>query len=425
LLTHTSGLRDQWGLLGLQGFGPGQEVHTFARILDLVAHQRQLNFKPGAEYLYSNTGYVLAAIIVQRVSGKPFAEFSREELFEPLGMKRTEWRWDYRRVVPDRATAYSRGPGGAWLQDMPFTMVHGNGGLLTTVGDLLTWNDALTKGTLPGGAELVRTLETKGRLNDGTEIGYALGLGVGAFRGTRAVTHGGATAGYRTYLARWPERNLSVAVLCNAGQADAGGYANQIAVKLLGLPASEPSPGTVVALGGAELAALAGSYRDSTTDQTFTFAVSNDRLTVSGGGPAATLTHLGSHRFWHGAAGEFQFERSGDSWAVVRNADGASRFRPEPRVDPATVKLADYVGRYRSPELEVTYDVALESGSLVLRSRPDTRLRLSPIYPDGFAVGPGRTVRFSRGGKGAVTGLRIFAGRVRDVRFERLPDPKR
>ena len=93
-----------------------------------------------------------------------------------------------------------------WVQDMPFTNVHGNGGLLTTVADLLRWNEALTKGTIPGGAELVTLLETPGKLNDGSPIEYGLGLGVGTFRGLRAVTHGGATAGYRTYLARWPTR---------------------------------------------------------------------------------------------------------------------------------------------------------------------------------------------------------------------------
>ena len=122
--------------------------------VDLVQHQQRLNFAPGSEYLYSNTGYALAAIIVQRVSGKSLADFSRDELFTPLGMTRTEWRADYRKVVPDRATAYSQTSGG-WLQDMPFTNVHGNGGLLTTVDDLLRWNEALTKGTIPGGAALV------------------------------------------------------------------------------------------------------------------------------------------------------------------------------------------------------------------------------------------------------------------------------
>ncbi len=422
LLQHTSGLRDQWALLALQGFPPGAEVHTLARILDLVQHQQRLNFAPGNEYLYSNTGYALAAIIIQRVSGKPLAEFSRDEFFGPLGMTRTEWRADYRKVVADRATAYSPAPGG-WLQDMPFTNVYGNGGLLTTVDDLLRWNEALTKGTIPGGAELVTLLETPGKLNDGSPIGYGLGLSVGTFRGLRAVTHGGATAGYRTYLARWPTRDLSVAVLCNAGSADAGGAANRIAVRLLGLPATEPAPGPVVAIEATELQSMAGAYRDSTSDQSVTFGAANGSLTVSAGGPTATLTPLGGGHFWHPAAGEFRFERKGEQWEVVQYADAWRRFRLEPPSSGAPSPLTDYVGEYRSPELEVTHRIEAEGQNLLLRTRPDDRRSFQPAYRDGFRRG-GQTIRFTRDARGRVTGFRVFAGRARDVRFTREFLPK-
>ncbi|MFN0178221.1 MAG: serine hydrolase [Gemmatimonadales bacterium] len=418
LLQHTSGLRDQWALLALQGFPPGSEVHNFPRILDLVRHQQRLNFAPGAEYLYSNTGYVLAALIVHRVSGKTLADFSRDELFVPLGMTRTEWRADYRKVVADRATAYSPGPGG-WVQDMPFTMVHGNGGLLTTVDDLLRWNDALTSGTIPGGAELVRMLETPGKLNDGSAIGYGLGLGVSTFRGLRAVTHGGATAGYRTYLARWPTGNLSVAVLCNGGSADAGGYANRIAIRLLGLPATEPPPSPAVAVDAQALQGMVGAYRDSTSDQTVTFAISGGNLTASIGGPTITLTHLGDGRFWHPASGEFRFERTSGGYEVTQFADAWRRYRPEPATPDAAAPLTDYVGEYRSPELEVTYRIEAEGTRLVLHSRPADRLSFQPAYRDGFRS-TGTTIRFLRGPTGRVTGFGVYAGRARDVRFERI-----
>ncbi len=418
LLQHTSGLRDQWGLLAIQGFPPGAEVHTLARILDLVQHQQRLNFTPGSEYLYSNTGYALSAIIVQRVSGKSLADFSRDELFTPLGMTRTEWRADYRKVVADRATAYSPA-GGGWLQDMPFTNVHGNGGLLTTVDDLLRWNEALTKGTRPGVAALVALLETPGKLSDGSPIGYGLGLSVGSFRGLRAVNHGGATAGYRTFLARWPTRDLSVAVLCNAASADPGGAANRIAVRLLGLPATEPAPGPAVAIEAAELQTMAGVYRDSTSDQTVTFRVANGGLTASNGGPQASLVHLGNGRFWHAAAGEFRFERQGERWEVVQYADAWRRFRLDPAGGPAA-PLTDFAGEYRSPELGVTYRIEVQGQTLVLRSRPDGRQSFQPAYRDGFQ-NSGQTLRFMRDPKGRVTGFRVFAGRARDVRFERMP----
>jgi hypothetical protein len=418
LLTHTSGLRDQWGLLDMQGFPPGREVHDFDRILDVVSHQRRLNFQPGEEYLYSNTGYALSAIIASRVAGRPFAEFSREALFEPLGMTRTEWRDDYRRIVPGRATAYDRERAG-WVQDMPFTNVHGNGGLLTTVGDLLDWNAALTSGSVPGGGALVQRLETNARLNDGSPITYALGLGVSTNRGSRIVTHTGATAGYRTYLARWPDRSLSIAVLCNAATANPSRMARAVATHLLGPDPEAAPPSPAVAIAAAQLAPLAGRYRDSTSDASVTFAVREGALTVAGGGPAVSLTHLGGLRFWRSGA-EYRFERSGDDVRVVHFDQAWRHYERMVPTDTAGIRIADFVGRYRSPELEVTVEIVAEGDRLVLKHRPPGRFTLRPLYRDGFA-GSGQTVRFDRARNGRVAGFRVFAGRVRGLEFERLP----
>ena len=418
ILQHTSGLRDQWALLSIQGFPPGQEVHNFARILDLVKHQQRLNFAPGSEYLYSNTGFALAAILVSRVAGKPFAQFTADELFRPLGMTKTQWRDDYRRIVPGRATAYARNRD-AWVLDMPFTMVHGNGGLLTTVGDMLTWNDALSTGRIPGGPELVRMLETTGQLTDGSPINYALGLTVDQYRGLREVSHGGSTAGYRTFLARWPERALSVAVFCNAASANTGRDAHAVADRLLGLSANPAPPSPAVPIAVAELDALAGIYRDSTSDQFVTFAVRDGAIVVSGGGQGAPLAHLGNLRFWSPAAGTFTFEREGAGHRVVNFQNAWRRYARYVPIDTARVPLGDYAGAYRSPELDVTFEIVVDSGRLVLRQRPAETLQLTPLYIDGFRA-QGQTIRFMRDGSGRVSGLRIFAGRARDVRFERI-----
>ncbi len=418
LLTHTSGLRDQWGLLGLQGHPPGEEVHTLDRILRLVSRQQRLNFRPGDEYLYSNTGFALTAILVGRVAGKSLAEFTRQELFEPLGMTHTEWRDDYRRVVPGRATAYQR-EDGAWVQDMPFTMVYGNGGLLSTVGDWLTWNAALTAGTVPGGMPLVRMLETQGRLNDGSTISYALGLVVGSFRGLREVSHNGATAGYRTALARWPERGLSVAILCNAGTANPQADAHRLARLVLALPDSETPPSPAVAIDTRRLDSLAGRYRDSTNDQMVTFAVHDGALTAAGNGPPTPLTHLGGLRFWSPVAGDFRFERSGGSWRVTQFQNAWRHYQPLTPVDSAAVRLADYVGRYHSDELEIDVEAVERDGGLRLELPLGDEIPLRPSYPDGFSLGAGH-VRFDRDRRGRVTGLRAFLGRVRDVRLERV-----
>lgn len=419
LLTHTSGLRDQWALLALTGWPPGTQVHSIPLILDLVSRQRMLNFEPGSLYLYSNTGYALAAAIVQRVTGKSLAEWSQDNLFQPLGMTHTEWRDDYRRVVKTRATAYSPIRSGGWQQDMPFTMVYGNGGLLTTVPDLLRWNDALSAGTAPLTADVVQQLETRGALTDGSTLTYALGLSVDTYRGVREVSHGGATAGYRTFLARWPERELSVAILCNAGSAIPDQYAHQIARTVLGLPADESPPSPAVAATAAELAPLAGAWRDSTNDRIITFRVQGAELSASAGGPSQPLTPLGSMRFWNRITGTFAFERQGENLALMERNNGTHWYNRVNPADTTGVRLEDYEGRYRSDELLMTYTLGVRDGRLVLRLPPDAPVTLQPAYRDGFNA-PGRTIRFTRDASGRVTGLRVFAGRALDVRFRKL-----
>jgi CubicO group peptidase (beta-lactamase class C family) len=174
LLNHTSGIRDWGTVLSLTGAGRGERVVTQDLALDMITHQRALDFKPGAEYSYSNSGYNLAAIIVERVSKQKFPAFVEERLFKPLGMKNSSWRDDYQRIVPGRAQAYSRQGTEAWRLNMPFMNVYGNGGMLTTVGDWMKWNAMLDSHSL--GAPLVDALETRGVLNDGRKISYALGL---------------------------------------------------------------------------------------------------------------------------------------------------------------------------------------------------------------------------------------------------------
>jgi CubicO group peptidase (beta-lactamase class C family) len=232
MLQHTSGLRDWGEIASIAGWPRTTRVHTHAHVLDIVSRQKALNFPPGAQHSYSNSGYNLAAIIVSRVSGKSFAEFSRERIFEPLGMTRTSWRDDFTRIVKGRANAYAPA-GDSFRLDMPFENVHGNGGLLTTVGDLLKWNEHFAAPKIAG-AEFVSLQQEPGKLNDGKPHDYAMGLYVRPYKGVPEVGHSGSTAGYRAYLTRFPEQHLSVAVLCNAANANATQHAMAVAEMYLG-----------------------------------------------------------------------------------------------------------------------------------------------------------------------------------------------
>jgi len=285
MLMHMSGLRDWGSVEAIAGWPRTSRVYTHAHVLDIVSRQKSLNFIPGSQYSYSNTGYNLAAMIVARVTGRPFAEFEQARLFGPLGLTHTSWRDDFTRIVPHRAVAYSFERGG-WHQEMPFENVHGNGGLLTTVGDLLRWNENFVTPVV-GDAAFVKMQETPGAFNDGKPGSYALGLTIGTYRGVREIGHSGSTAAYRAHLVRYPEQRVSVAVLCNAGTAAATQLAHDVAdIAMPGAfgPAPVPAPASTPAPrltpSRAELEALAGTYVSDEAETTFVAEVADGALVL-------------------------------------------------------------------------------------------------------------------------------------------------
>lgn len=430
LLTHTSGLRDQWGLLGIEGRGPGTQVHSPMTTLDLVAHQKMLNFPPGSDYLYSNTGYALAGLIVQRVSGKTLDEFTQERLFRPLGMTHTQWRDDFTKVVPNRSTAYSGSATTGFHTDMPFTNMIGNGGLLSTMSDLMRWNENLDHPSV-GGQSYVDAMQTRMRLTSGRTISYALGLTISDYRGTREVSHSGSTAGYQTFLARFPEQHVSVAVWCNYTGANPGSLAHQVAdLVLTRTPtAAAQASAMKVEVPASAISQWAGTYRDPHTDQTITFTATESGLSTAGGRGAGggrgniVLATLARDRF-SSPQGEAVFSGAGGhrKFILIRTDADTARFE-EVRAAPATVSLTDYVGTYASDELEAQFTIASRDGRPFLLRRPYEEFELRPAYVDDFQAGGGLgTLRFARDAKGRINGFAFFAGRVLDVRFKRVSD---
>ena len=217
LLTHTSGVRD-WGFLDeVAGWGRKTKVMSNADALDIIIRQKQLNYVPGDEYSYTNSGYVLLAIIFERVSGQSLPAFSKEHIFDFLGMGSTQWRDDFRRIVKGRSIAYMNTEQG-YVQTMPFENVYGDAGILTNVPDMLTWNAALADQRF--GSFVATELERRRVLNNGQHLTYARGLHVKDRGGVAEISHGGGIGAYRAWLARFPERKLSIAVACNAGDPE-------------------------------------------------------------------------------------------------------------------------------------------------------------------------------------------------------------
>ena len=237
LLHHTSGLREYTTLAALRGYPRFfRTVYDNDAVFALIAAQRGLNFPPGDRFQYTNSNYVLLTRIVERVSGMPAAEYGQRYIFSPLGMRSTRWRDDARTLVPGRALAYRR-KGTGYELFMPTENTYGHGALLTTVGDLERWNDALMSGGLP--PFVTRHLLEQARVNDGSTRPYGAGIALLSRAGQKTYRHGGVTAGYTAELWALPEKHVSVAVLCNASLADIGDLAGRAAELAAGLSPSE------------------------------------------------------------------------------------------------------------------------------------------------------------------------------------------
>ncbi len=353
LIYHTSGLRDYLTLMALAG-RRGDDVYGNQDAVEMITRQQELNFPPGNDHLYSNSGYFLLSQIVLNATGKTLREYAQERLLEPLGLHRTHFHDDPAGIVEERATGYAPRSEGGYRINMTMLPMVGDGGIFTNMEEMALWERVFVgPPERAGDPELARYLRARMHeravLSTGDTLDYAFGLTHGLHRGIRTVGHGGSFVGYRANVIRAPDHDLSVVVFCNVATAN---------------PAR---------LGGEVLEVYLEDYLE----------------------PEAP------------------------------RAD--TRTRPEPREeDPAgplftEAELLAYAGNFRSQELDVVYRLEVEDGRLVL-TRPASLARpLVAQKTDRFEAGP-YTFRFQRDDGGGVSGFLLDAGRVRNLRFQRVAE---
>jgi CubicO group peptidase (beta-lactamase class C family) len=335
LVHHTSGLRDWWELVGLAGMR-FDDTYAVQDVLDMTARQHGLNFTPGERYVYSNTGYIVLGIVVQRVTGKSLREFAAERIFGPLKMASSHYQDDHTQPVRGRAYAYSPTAGGRYTINVWNNDLVGQGGVMTTVLDLAKWDANFDTGSVGGRGFLQRQLQ-QGTLNSGAQLDYAFGLQVGRYRGLDLIEHSGSTGGYRAVLSRFPKQRTSIAALCNISNAAPVTLAHRVADYLLRdsftapVPttsgasaattgANETRPGSTAAPGAhvtpASLGQFAGSYFSDELGAIYEITVSGSELTVRRPrGKPESLTPRDAVTFETAAIGRLNFTLGPDGRA--------------------------------------------------------------------------------------------------------------
>jgi CubicO group peptidase (beta-lactamase class C family) len=435
LIHHTSGLRDQWDLLELGGWRYSLDLITNDDVLSLVTREKELNFKPGDREIYSNTGYTLLGLIVSRISGMTLREFTTENIFLPLGMKNTHFRDDHSEIVKNNADGYQKVKDGQYrLSNTNFDTV-GATSLHTTVEDLAIWDENFYHPRV-GGANFPSQMLERGKLNSGEQTDYAFGLALQKYKGLPMVHHGGADAGYRSELTRFPEQHFSTAVLCNASDTFPVLLAQQVAeiylaeeMKAAAKGAMDAAESKEVQLTAEQLSGLAGVYWNRQDDSFIRTYVKDGKLHFTYGADGSdsllasvTATYFHQADVPYGDQVNFRFEPSAPGKpGRLLNSYGEGKpdvFESVDTFAPNGSELAEYVGEYTSEEIDPVYRLMVQEGKLTLAWLKHKPIVLDPRTRDAFASSAG-TIRFTRDPTGHISGFLLSDGRILNFRFTR------
>ena len=447
LANHTSGVRDQWELLVLAGWR-FDDVITMDDIRTMMKHQRELNFPPETEMLYSNMGYSLLAEVVSAVSGMTFEEFTEKRIFQPLEMNSTQFHGDHEEIRPGRAYSYDRDDEGGLRKSVLSYANVGATSLFTTAPDLALWLDNMRTRRLGGETLWQHMLEipaldsAETSEDDGT--GYAGGLAIGTYRGLQTIGHGGSDAGFRSQVLWFPEVNTGIVVLANSAQGDPGGKVAKVADIVLegSLPEELPDSESAgqPAQGGPVSPAVLQRYEGN-----FGLDVAGVVGFFSEGGSLyASLGGIGTYALEPVSETEFRLQQFNVTFRFEVEADGSvnrltaelnGQELPGERLRPAQLaadQAPRYLGRYYSPELRYSMDLLQDADGLFLRHDRHGDIRLSggdgaeltdldsELRADRWFV---QKINFEVTPGGNVRGLRVSGGRVRNLWFERSGEP--
>ena len=421
-------MRDQWDLLSLAGWR-FDDVITVDHILKLVSRQQDLNFQPGERYTYCNTGFTLLAETVARVSGKSFAEFTKERIFGPVGMAHTLFYDDHEKLVHNRAYSYNLVDGTFKKAVLSFANA-GATSLFTTPEDLVRWAHFLNRPPDEATRKVVEQMNTLAVLNNGETFGGAYGQFVNDYKGLTQIQHGGADAGYRSFLGRFPEQDFAVAVVSNFGDSNPNGLAMQVVDLFLADQLTEPEAPEVpeeapaITLGEDALKAFEGYYWFDQQKTYRQIVLKDGELIYSRPGGADTrLAPIGPSSFKMldiGVYAVVEFHNENGQPYFVFNGPGGEQTRMDAfeYTAPDAADLGEYAGTYYSPELDTAYEIVLDGDSLIARHNRHADEAITYTRKDELSIG-GVGAQITRDDNGKVSGMLVTTGRVVDLKFVR------
>ena len=430
LIHHTSGLRDWPGTLSLAGLRM-DDVVSFDRILTMAFNQKELNFKPGSEYSYSNTGYNLLAELVQRVTGESFRKWTDINIFQPLEMTDTHFHDDHTEIVENKAYGYFIGDDGKFHADPNSLTALGSSSLYTTIYDLAKWVKNIDN-PIVGGKSVIDLMFQQGILNNGDQISYAFGLTINKYRGLKRIQHSGGWASFSTYLVYFPEPHFSIIVLFNT-PANSFGIAHDIAdiyleeyymdSEIIQNETNKYKKPNVK-----QLERFTDNYWNEAGSYSRKIYLKNDTLMYfRGEGNENSLVPISNNEFQMLNVGvdlKVKFENKDNIKTMIVTIDDGDPIVSE-AYDPAsysTSELMEFVGTFYSDELSTSYIFELQDDQLVAKHARLSNIYIKPIKKDMFSGDQWffRNIKYERDENNQIIGMEVSNGRVRNLWFKKI-----
>lgn len=431
LLNHTSGIRDYIILARLSGLS-ANDYYNNKTVEKLLTNQQELNFKPGEEFVYSNSGYWLLGQIVKKVSGKTLAVFAKKNIFDPLKMKNSRFHDNLVEVVKNRAIGYRSNRKGGFYEYMTTLNMVGDGGLLTTINDLAKWDDSFYD-TSHFNKDFWNQMLQLGTLNNGKKTPYASGLATRNYKGLEVIHHSGSFVGYRTQFIRFPEAKFSVIVLANRTDTDPSRLAYKIADIFLKneyntqkkskskTKTVKKSDNKEFSLTVKELKSLEGNYWSKKNKSSRKLLVIDDVLNyVRSNGAKTKMRPITKNKFQMIGPRtpvylEVKFIKNSKEFTIETSNSAPMTFTEfEPKPTYSTEDLDSYSGDYYSAELDVVYTLKRRENKLILMVKDDPIGEVKPIMKDVISIKSRQTFEFNKNR----TAFRLsMLGRVKNIKF--------
>ena len=433
LLNHTSGIRDYLALAQLKGLDHNDYYEDFD-VMEWLINQNDLNFIPGDEYLYSNSGYWLLGQIVNKVSGTDMAEFAKSELFDPLGMGNTHFHNDHTKIVENRASGYEPDKNGGYQISMTNLNMIGDGGIFTTINDMKKWDDAYYDYSILS-EEFWSMMTQKGILNNGDTLSYASGLRIETYKGQKTIVHGGGFVGFRSSFVRFPEQKFSVVIFSNRRDANLSKMSMEVAEiflidKLIHRQFDSDNDEVIKKSDTIEFSKeqITGHYElDSTSYEVIVkIGINNDSLFVTQQWDDSSyyISKVTGNTY------QTQTDNSNITFIFSNLKDGLAQkfkgthdginyyYNRRKHFEHSIIDLDEYSGNYYSKELDITYQLFVKDEKIAILIGNNTPVVLS-VYDTDQMLYKLNKLRFDRI-RGKISGFELDAGRLKNLKFSKI-----